>query len=76
MKSPSLSGPYPDRHIDCQEAIEESMIAVLDEGASAGWSRQELAAAIIDLADNIMLADAANREVDKDIAAALRRIGL
>lgn len=76
MKPPRLPGPYPDRRLECQEALEAGVIAILDEGANAGWSREELAAAIIDLADHIMLADAANRQTDKDIEAALRCIGL
>lgn len=74
MKSPRLPGPYPDRHIECQETIEASVIAIIDEGKAAGWSIADVTAALSALADNLMLADAANGETDRQIAAAIARL--
>lgn len=51
------------------------VIEILDEGADAGWSRSELTAAIIAVADHLMLVEAANSQTDKDIEDALRRLG-
>ena len=76
MKPPRHPPGNPDRHLDCQEFLEAKVLSILDEGRSAGWTTSEITAALIDLADHIMLADAANRQTDKDIEAALRRIGL
>lgn len=74
MKPPRSSLPYPDRHLECQEAIEARIVAVIDEGRGAGWSVSEIAAALIDLADNLMLADAANAETAQRIKEAVARI--
>jgi hypothetical protein len=76
MKTPRHPPGNPDRYLECQESLEAKILSILDEGRAAGWTTAEITSALIDLADHIMLADAANREVDKDIAAALRRIGL
>jgi len=76
MKPPRHQPGNPDRHLECQEVLEARILAIVDEGGAAGWSTAEITAAIIDLADHVMLADAANQQVDKDIVAALRRLGL
>jgi hypothetical protein len=73
MKSPRLPGPYPDRHLECQEALESRIIAIIDDGTAAGWSVADITTALIALADNLMLADAANGETDRQIAAAIAR---
>lgn len=71
MKSPRASGPYPDRPIECQEALEARVIALIDEGLAAGWSTQDLTFALSELADNLMLADMANAETKRQIEVAL-----
>lgn len=63
MKKPRHEGEYPDREIDCQEALEASILAVIDEAEAAGWSVPETAAAIGQLADNIALQHASVDEV-------------
>jgi hypothetical protein len=75
MKSPRLSGPYSDRHLECQEALESRILAIIDEGRTAGWSTRDITTALIALADNLMLADEANAETDREIQESLRRIG-
>lgn len=64
MKPPRLLEPYPDRHLECQEALEASVIDILEKGSAAGWSKAELCTAFIEVVDNIMLADAANADLD------------
>jgi hypothetical protein len=74
MKRPRLLGPYPDRSLDCQEALESRVIAIIDDGKAAGWSIADITTALIALADNQMLADQANADTDRQIAAALARV--
>lgn len=74
MKSPRLPADYPDRHLECQEVLEPSVIALIDDGKAAGWSMRDITTALIALADNLMLSDEANKQTDRDIAEALRRL--
>lgn len=76
MKPPRSHGDYPDRHLECQEALEPIIGSLIEEGMAAGWTVAEITSALIDLADHQMLADAANRKVDIDIREALRKLGL
>jgi hypothetical protein len=74
MNRPRLLGHYPDRNLECQEALESRVIAIIDEGKAAGWSISDITTALIALADNQMLADQANADTDRQIAAALARL--
>lgn len=76
MKSPRLPDQYPDRHLDCQEGLEDGFAALVDDGLAAGWSVADITVALVELADHRMLADAANEETARDIEEALKRIGL
>lgn len=76
MKPPRLPTSYPDRHLECQEALESCILAIIDEGKAAGWSTRDITTALIALADNLMLADEANEQTDRDIAEALKRMGI
>lgn len=64
---PETRPDHPDRHLACQEAIEPSFQALADQAVETGWSSDEVAAALVDLADNHMLALAANTETDERI---------
>ncbi|MDB5523884.1 MAG: hypothetical protein JWM58_1647 [Rhizobium sp.] len=46
---------YADRHIDCQCALEDALVTVIDYAEAAGWSVGKITTAIIELADNIAL---------------------
>ena len=61
---------HPDRHLSCQEAIEPAFQAVAEIARRSGWSTDDVAAALIDLADNYILALAANTETDRQIEEA------
>lgn len=53
---PKRDGPYPERETDCQMAVEDHVLAIVEASHLAGWSKQEILAAIIDVADNTSLA--------------------
>ena len=56
MQKPPKPGPYEDRHLDCQAALEDDLNDLIDRAEAAGWETREAAAAIIDLAANRWLA--------------------
>ncbi|TWA13652.1 hypothetical protein FB005_12462 [Sinorhizobium medicae] len=53
----------PDRHLDCEEAIEAAFQTVAAAAEAAGWTRHETAAALISLAENHSLAIEANERL-------------
>lgn len=73
MNKPRRIDQYPDRHLDCQFEMEGSFLQIMDAAERSGWSPQDAAAAIIDLADNYMLKLVANAETDQQIRDAIRR---
>ena len=46
----------PDRHLSCQEALQSAFHEILAAACAAGWREREAAAALIELADNHLLA--------------------
>lgn len=70
MRGPRRENDYPDRHLECQEDLEARVIAIIDEGREAGWSVHDITTALVALADNLMLADGANADTDRQIAEA------
>lgn len=67
MRGPRQPDQYPDRFLDCQEALEDGFLALLDQAEGVGWSRAETIAAITELADNTALADADIARIDAAI---------
>lgn len=47
---------HPDRFNECQIAIEDELIALFAKAVLAGWHKDEILAAIIEVADNTALA--------------------
>lgn len=62
IAAPESEKNRPDRHLSCQEAIEPAFQAVAEMARRSEWSTGEFAAALVDLADNHMLALAAKRD--------------
>lgn len=58
IKPPLQEGSYPNRHIDCQEAIEDELLALVARAVAVGWTHPDLWAALVDLADNSAIGDA------------------
>lgn len=54
--APKHEGPYPDREIDCQMAIEDALLGILGDAHTVGWSKAEVLSAMIEVADNTALA--------------------
>jgi hypothetical protein len=46
----------PERFADCQLAIEDRMLELLGDAIEAGWTKDEVLAAMIEVADNTALA--------------------
>ncbi|WP_311758313.1 hypothetical protein [Paracoccus broussonetiae] len=68
MKPPRHPTPYPDRLLDCEEAMEAHLMALLDKAEGTGWSRAEAIASLISLCENIQLGDEANAELRRFIS--------
>jgi uncharacterized protein (UPF0335 family) len=43
---PRLHGPYPDRLIDCEAALESSVQQLIDAATAVGWTSAEMRKAI------------------------------
>lgn len=43
---PKTDGNYPDRNIDCQEAIASGVVDLIESAEKAGWGAVEAARAI------------------------------
>lgn len=52
--------------------MEEAILEVTGTAVAAGWSPEEVAAALVELADNHMLSLLANSDVERDLASLKR----
>jgi len=50
MLSPKQEGPYPDRDIDCQDAVSQSIADLIEQATFSGASKADATAAISDTA--------------------------
>lgn len=69
---PPTPDDHPDRFLQCQEAmagVTEVALSAID----AGWKPEEVAAALVELADHMMLGVIAGRDIDRDVAFVRRR---
>jgi len=62
----------PDRLLRCQEALEDAILTAAEAAALARWSPEEVAAALVELADNYMLSVLANRDLSRHLAVLKR----
>jgi hypothetical protein len=72
VPSPPATGDHEHLHLLCQMALELPLQDLVDTAVEAGWSRQGVLAAITEVADNLMLAEACNDELDQ-LLSTLRR---
>jgi hypothetical protein len=70
MSTPRNSIVYPDRDLDCQQALEETFHTLLDLAEKAGWTRTEAAEAMRELAFAHLAMEDANLKTDLAIAQA------
>ncbi len=64
---PTLPPGDPDRHLKCQEALDVALQEVAQAAMKAGWDQQEVAAALVELADAQVLAMIEDGAVDDQI---------
>ncbi|RUV30043.1 MAG: hypothetical protein E5X40_10950 [Mesorhizobium sp.] len=77
IREPRRAGGYPDREIDCQEAMEPGFQAIVDCMLEAGWTRGEIMRSLRRLiaADNMTQKENAKVEAQLAIACAKIRAG-
>jgi hypothetical protein len=77
IRSPRRPDEYPDREIDCQEAMEPGFQAIVDCMLEAGWTRGEIMRSLRRLiaADNLTQKENAKVETQLAIARAMIRAG-
>jgi hypothetical protein len=64
-RSPAVHGDYKDRFLDCQHEAEGPIACLVADMVTAGWDGQEALAAIIEVADGMMLAAADTKAVEE-----------
>jgi len=62
MNPPRQLMPYEDRLTDCEDAIEDRFLELVDEACESGWNAAEIALALTNLADNLILKLMASEE--------------
>jgi hypothetical protein len=77
ISRPRRADEYPDRAIDCQDAMEPGFQAIVDCLLEAGWSRGETLRSLKRLiaADNMTQKENARIETQLAIARAMMRAG-
>lgn len=70
---PAMSVDDPDRFLECQDAMDIAFQDLANRAVAAGWSEREVAAALVDLADNHMLMHDANADTEAALAKLKRR---
>lgn len=58
IAAPKLPNGHPDRDLLCQEALEGEFLSLADQAHLSGWSPEEVATALMELADNYFLVNA------------------
>ena len=62
----------PDRHLACQEAMNDRLFALMSEAAEAGWSEKQVAEAVQDLTVSWRRWRREKHATDEQVAAASR----
>ena len=69
MKPPKQTGPYPDRDLDCQLAVEDAIQKAITDAVAAGWSEQEAAAAALVAIHGFIIARGGRKALARYLAA-------
>ncbi|RWC76648.1 hypothetical protein EN858_30015 [Mesorhizobium sp. M4B.F.Ca.ET.215.01.1.1] len=77
IRQPRRQGEYPDREIDCQEAMEPGFQAIVDCMLDAGWTRGEIMCSLRRLiaADNMAQKENAKLATELAFMRAMVRAG-
>lgn len=75
---PRIDRRHPERFAECQRAVEDGIINIIGDAQEAGWDRDEILSAIVEVADNMGLALGANtlRSVETELARLRKRKGV
>ena len=73
VKEPLLPDEYPDRFLDCQEALMPGFLVLLESAVASGWTENEAIAALTELADGRWLANGENIDLQRVLASIKRR---
>lgn len=73
---PKRQDPYPDRQIDCREALTPGFEVLFDELMAVGWTREEIRAAFVPLLSAQDLSQDANAELEAELAIMRARMRL
>lgn len=68
-----MTDRHPDQFLQCQEAIADAFSDIALEVVRAGWNPEEVAPAMVELADHMMLGMIANRTSTQDLSILRRR---
>jgi hypothetical protein len=71
--APPTTDKHPDRFLQCQEAMADALTDVALSAVEAGWRPEEVASALVELADRLMLGLIVNRDLDDDLTILKRR---
>ncbi|CDZ52338.1 Hypothetical protein NGAL_HAMBI1189_44350 [Neorhizobium galegae bv. officinalis] len=71
---PTVPADNENRHLFCQMAIEIPLQDLIQTAVRAGWDEPEVLTAIIEVADNLMLAHGSNAELDALLKALKRNL--
>jgi hypothetical protein len=74
IPSPPVPPGDENRHLHCQMAVELPMQDIIENAVKAGWEETEVLTAIIEVADNLMLAHGENAELDALLKAMKRKL--
>jgi hypothetical protein len=77
MNRPLIARPrrprnHPDRFLECQRAVENTVVSAIGEASAAGWQKDEIVAAMIAVADDMQLA--LNAKVLLSVETELRKL--
>lgn len=61
-----------DRHLSCQEAMNDRLFALMNEAADAGWTEKQVAQAVQDLTLAWRRWRREKRDTDEQVTAAAR----
>lgn len=75
IDAPRHGPDHPDRHIDCQKALERAFQILVEGAVNAGWTEAEAVAAIVELADAHVLAAGENAKLEQLLADIRKKAG-
>lgn len=70
LTMPRYTRPYPDRDLDCQQALLDPFLTLLALAEEAGWSKTEAAEAMRELATAHLAMEAENLTTEMAIIQA------